>query len=237
MPPLNTSDGQKWMNQFILKHGAFDLMIFDNIQSLTLGDQTKEESWTPVLEWIASLTRRRIAQIWFHHTGHVEDRSYGTKTREWRMDLVGLMERAGQDEIDLAFRLKFDKCRERTPENRAEFAPVTIRLVNDQWSFSEGKAAAKKKEPTGNTRLALDALTKALLKDGKIPPSCNDIPDNTPTVSEDLWRACAFSMGLGSDTTETKVKNQAFKRAVQALEERDLVRRWNGEAWSLKEKS
>ena len=31
---------------------------------------------------------RSIGQMWFHHTGHDESKSYGSKAREWQMDTV-----------------------------------------------------------------------------------------------------------------------------------------------------
>ena len=83
MPPLNTPQGQKWMDDFIEKHGPFDLIIFDNIQALLVGDMKDEEQWANILPWVRSLTRRSIGQMWFHHTGHDETKSYGSKAREW----------------------------------------------------------------------------------------------------------------------------------------------------------
>src|SRR4029077_4373408 len=37
MQPLNTKDGQEWLDGFIRKHGPFDLIVFDNIQALIVG--------------------------------------------------------------------------------------------------------------------------------------------------------------------------------------------------------
>ena len=61
-----------------------------------------------------------------HHTGHEENHSYGTKTREWQMDTVILMQKIGDDQID--FNLKILKARTRTPENRRYFEKVSISL-------------------------------------------------------------------------------------------------------------
>jgi hypothetical protein len=94
MPPLNTPHGQTWFDAFIEAHGPFDLIIFDNIQALLVGDMKDEEQWAKALPWVRSLTRRSIGQIWLHHTGHDESKSYGSKAREWQMDTVILMERA-----------------------------------------------------------------------------------------------------------------------------------------------
>jgi AAA domain-containing protein len=136
MPPFNTDAGQKWMDALIAKHGPFDVGIFDNIQALLVGDMKDEEAWSLVLPWVRSLTRRSMAQIWFHHTGHDESKSYGSKAREWQMDTVVLMERIETTPPDLAFMLKFTKARERTPDNYQDFDAVTLRLENDTWKHT-----------------------------------------------------------------------------------------------------
>ena len=52
----------------------------------------RERSESEILPWVRSLTRQRIAQLWFHHTGHDESHGYGSKAREWQMDTVAMME-------------------------------------------------------------------------------------------------------------------------------------------------
>jgi len=85
---LNTAEGQLWISALIKKLGGIDLIIFDNIMSLIAGDMKDEEPWQQTLPWVRWLTRQAVGQIWIHHTGHDETRSYGTKTREWQMDTV-----------------------------------------------------------------------------------------------------------------------------------------------------
>ena len=70
--PLNTSDGQKFIDSLVGSIGGVDLIIFDNIMSLIAGDMKDEESWRQTLPWVRSLTRRNVGQIWIHHTGHDE---------------------------------------------------------------------------------------------------------------------------------------------------------------------
>ena len=160
MPPLNTEAGQAWMDAKIDETKP-DLVVFDNIQSLVAGDHGKEESWAPVLGWVRSLTRRRIGQIWLHHTGHNENHSYGTKTREWQMDTCILMKRVDTDSDDLTFSLEFTKARERTPENREEFEDVTITLQSDRWELDKGVSSKMKKVPA-SVQTAFAMLNKAI---------------------------------------------------------------------------
>ena len=55
----------------------------------------------------------------------------------------GPMERVEIPGADLAFSLKFTKARERTPENRADFEPVTMQLMGDQWQSGSPPKSSK----------------------------------------------------------------------------------------------
>src|SRR5262249_26222978 len=49
--PLNTIEGQAWMDALIKKLGGIDLIIFDNIMCLTVGDMKDSEPWQQTLPW------------------------------------------------------------------------------------------------------------------------------------------------------------------------------------------
>jgi hypothetical protein len=93
LPPLNTENGQKFIDAAIEAISGADCVIFDNVQALLSGDMKDEEPWQQTLSWIRDLTRRGVGQIWAHHTGHDETHGYGSKTREWQLDTVALLER------------------------------------------------------------------------------------------------------------------------------------------------
>lgn len=82
LPPLDTPEGQRWLDRYIEDHGPFHLIIFDNIASLLAGSMIGPESWRATLAWIKNLTARGIAQIWLHHTGLDKSHAYGDSTRE-----------------------------------------------------------------------------------------------------------------------------------------------------------
>jgi hypothetical protein len=92
------------------------------------------EPWSQVMPWVRKLTSRSIGQVWIHHTGHDETRSYGDKTKEWQLDTVLRMEPAANAGADIAFNLEFRKARERTPTNRADFEPAKVALIGDRWT-------------------------------------------------------------------------------------------------------
>jgi hypothetical protein len=153
--PLNTPEGQAFVDRLIQEIGGVDLVIFDNIMSLIAGDQKEEEGWRQTMPWVLSLTRRSIGQIWVHHTGHDESRSYGTKTREWQMDTVLHLERVERADTDVSFQLEFRKARERTPQTRGEFADVRVALVNDRWDV---------REMAGGTKMKISPLANKFLE-------------------------------------------------------------------------
>ena len=134
--PLNTAQGQALVNAVIEKLGGVDLIEFDNTMSLIAGDHREEEGWRQTLPWVRSLTQRGIGQIWVHHTGHDESRTYGTKTREWQMDTVIHLERVKRGDTDVSFGLQFRKARERTPETQNEFKTARVALVNNKWTVA-----------------------------------------------------------------------------------------------------
>ena len=161
--PLNTPQGQAFIDQLITKIGGLDLIVFDNVMSLIAGDQKDEEGWRQTMPWVRALTRRCIGQIWVHHTGHDEHHSYGTKTREWQMDtVIKLEQRDNEDQGDgVSFKLAFEKARERTPGTRADFPNVKVALVADQWTCDAAGARRAKVSPLGVK--FLDALRDATI--------------------------------------------------------------------------
>jgi AAA domain len=162
--PLNTIEGQAWMNALIEKLGGVDLVIVDNIMSLTVGDMKDPEPWQHTIPWAHSLTKRAVGQVWIHHTGHDESRSYGDKTREWQMDTVAHLDAVKRDETDVSFALAFRKARERTPMTRFDFQDVKIALVGDVWEHELTQTNRPEKISPQTTR-ALDALRNVIASD------------------------------------------------------------------------
>src|SRR5206468_2050561 len=146
------------------------------------GDMKEESPWQETLPWVRDLTRRSIGQCWTHHTGHDETHAYGTKTREWQLDTVILLETIDRPGTDIAFSLNFTKARERSPENRADFEPAAITLANDRWESERGRSVSRRK--TAGDR-AYELLKDTIARHGRIPPANQHIPPDTPCVTEE----------------------------------------------------
>jgi hypothetical protein len=196
MPPLNTAEGQDYIDGIIKRIGGVDFVVFDNIQSLISGDMKEEEGWADVLPWVKQLTRRHIGQLWIHHTGHDESKGYGTKTREWQLDTVTLLERLERPDADIAFTLSFTKARERSPMNRSDFETVAIALAGDEWQGEEttlpDRAKGSKKPPSPLAIKFHAALLDACIATGKPRPESA----NRPSVTANDWKAECVRLGL-----------------------------------------
>jgi AAA domain len=143
MEALNTEPGHDFVKRLV-KMLKPDAIIFDNVQSLLAGVQKEEETWIgalPIFQW---LTKQRVGQLWFDHTGHEGVRQYGSVVKGWRSDTLGLMAPLPDDQQqadgELAFTLSFEhpgKARRRTPKNWQDFAPHIIRLREDEWTSEQ----------------------------------------------------------------------------------------------------
>jgi hypothetical protein len=186
--PLNSAAGQAYIERLIAQIGP-DFIVFDSIMCLLTGDMKEGESWSAVMPWVRSLTRRQIGQLWLHHTGHDESRSYGDKTKEWQLDLVMHMDAVAREDTDVSFNLEFRKARERTPATRANFQTARIALVADQWTV-DVPAAVRPGHVSPVGLKFLDALHNALATDAAV------LHHGRRAVTLEHWKAECFVTGL-----------------------------------------
>jgi hypothetical protein len=234
MAPLNSPEGQEFIDGLIKKIGGIDFAFFDNVQSLLLGNMKDEEPWQDTLPWVKSLTNRSIGQLWVHHTGHDETRSYGTKTREWQLDNVVLLERIKDGSADIAFTLSFTKSRARAPHSRADFESVNVTLANDCWHVASVTRGASNKPPPPKARMFHAALVGALAGRGTRRQQSANRPSVTMKEWKDECRRLALLGGEPGDRRQQNSQAAAFSNC-----RRDLVTAgWiacNGDfAWSTK---
>jgi hypothetical protein len=224
MPPLNTPEGQQKLDELLEQRGPFSFAIFDNIQALLVGIMKDEEQWAAILPWVKSLTKRHIGQLWLHHTGHDESHGYGSKAREWQMDLVGLMKRVEDPETDLAFTIEWTKARERTPDNRDQFEPVTLRLIDDVWVAGAVAASANLSKAQA---LAYEALCSLVAAHGE-KVTAPDMPD-VLSVSVKAFQNDLERRGV----IEGATPRARFKELRDALKFKKRAGELNGRIWPL----
>jgi hypothetical protein len=219
--PLNTDDGRSFMWKLIDEIGDVDLVIFDNVMSLIAGNMAEEGPWAAVMPFVRSLTRRSIGQIWIHHTGHRDNRSYGTKTREWQMDTVAILEAAKRPDTDVSFKMSFTKARERAPANRNDFQDVEIALVDDRWEYRFLAQQDQKRATAGKISPRTEGFLEAL----------SSIATNANGVDDDAWKAECDRRGLIDLTGKPDSARALFSRHKHNLIEANLIASEGGSSW------
>jgi len=213
MPPLNTPEGQAFVDQWIDAIRP-DFIVFDNVMSLLSGEMADETGWLPVKPWIAALTNRRIGQLWVHHCGNDTSRPFGTSTRTWNFDASILLTPRKGDE-DVAFTLEFQKARRRTPVTRGDYIAVTVTLANDQWTVLAAAAPVRDKPvrgkpPSPTAQRYHDALLNAI-----VDATGNDRrigPGHIPATTIEAWKRDAVRIGLIDKDEPTNRQRAKFSK-------------------------
>jgi hypothetical protein len=225
--PLNTKPGQDFVLELIGALGGVDAVVFDNVMSLVSGDQKDEVPWTETLPLVSELTKMRVAQIWADHTGHNTDRQYGSSTKAWRFDAVGLMAALPADQKDsreVAFTLSFEapgKARRRTPDNWRDFETTIIRLNADRW-ISEPVAEAAEMRGTSKLTPVCKSFYRALM-------DAFAVSDTQGKTTKAGWYAELVRLGLADPLTgedDYKAKDQKqrrFRKYVSELKIAGLI--------------
>ena len=94
----------------------------------------------------------------------------------------------------------------------------------------ETKTGTKRDNLTGQAKVALDLLERAIVDSGQIPPASNHIPGQTPVVPLTLWRQYCYE-GLIGDRDNRDTIRKAFNRNSKKLQELGIIGTWQDQVW------
>ena len=174
-------------------------------------------TWNAVLPLVSALTKQNIGQIWVNHTGHDPSRSYGSKTKEWRMDTTIHLTAEQRADTDVSFRLEFREARERMPATRRDFEDVTIALVNDQWTGSNTIRQVKPKEGSVDAKF-LEVLEEMLASQSTVTTL-----QGRRMIQTEVWREACIRCGLLDANAKTSTSRVAFHRHKSRLIAANLI--------------
>jgi 5S rRNA maturation endonuclease (ribonuclease M5) len=213
--PIDTLEGQIFMDRFIDEHGPFDFIILDNLMSLISGSMIDEEPWRNVLPWIKSLTARKIGCLVIDHTGNDTSKLYGTTTKKWQFDTVMLLKENKGTGADIAFTAEFLKNRLRTPQNRDDYQEFSVQLIDDQWAGAEAPKRSKKLPPRETN--ALKHLHNLMAEVGEKRFPMRDGP-NVSCCDVELFRETLKIKGVTNSDKPASERSQwsAIKNKLMA---------------------
>ena len=214
-----------------------EVVIFDNVQALIAGDMKDEVPWTDTKPLVAALTKRNIGQVWIDHTGHNTGRQYGSSTKAWQFDTVGILAplppgecAPGETGFSLSFDAPYGKARSRSPETWAEYVTQTIRLRDDVWTTSSAPVVRQVSERlTPAEKVAFQLMLKALDQHGTEATVFDEgMPGLVVAVSD--WRALLYR---AMPDAKQHTRNTAFNRALTGLQAKAWIDTRDGFAWPL----
>ena len=86
------------------------------------------------------------------------------------MDVVFHLTKAERADTDVSFKLEFRKARERRPDNREDFQPVNIFLVDDRWHGDAPSVSQRAKKVSPMAMKYFEALQN-VVGGGQLPKS------------------------------------------------------------------
>jgi putative DNA primase/helicase len=97
-----------------------DLLILDNISTLSGGGENASDAWLPMQQWLLRLRRKGLAVLLVHHAGN-NGRQRGTSRREDALDTVVALRRPEDysPEQGCRFEIHFEKLRNRVDASAA----------------------------------------------------------------------------------------------------------------------
>jgi putative DNA primase/helicase len=106
---LGTVEGQQALEAHL---DGIDLLVIDNLSTLTSGSEGASDAWLPMQNWLLRLRRKGIAVLLVHHAG-VNGRQRGTSRREDALDTVIALRRPADysPEQGARFEVHIEKAR------------------------------------------------------------------------------------------------------------------------------
>ncbi|WP_115702530.1 AAA family ATPase [Legionella sainthelensi] len=127
-PDLSTHQGQNSILPLV-EHA--DLIIVDNISTLSAGKENEAESWIPLQTWALRLRKQGKSVLFIHHAGK-SGAQRGTSKREDALDTVIALKHAADYEPSMGacFELHFEKTRGIMGDC---VRPLLCRLTDEGW--------------------------------------------------------------------------------------------------------
>jgi hypothetical protein len=226
--PLNTEAGRKWLLNLVNADNC-ELLILDNLMSLTDAPLTEEETWKAIEPLMLELSRRRCAVIVVHHAGHNATRYYGTSTMAWQMTACIHLE--GRDNANgIHFSLSFKKARGRRADTASEYQDVVVRFDGRSWS-TDADPAKQRPEKLGPLQEKFyEALKAAIIDSGGQLPRSKHYP-NRRGVAVEAWREEAQRRGLLDGCKDEKSAGAKFSNYKTALIEKGVCVQYDAWIW------
>jgi putative DNA primase/helicase len=133
---LSAAEDQKALEAHL---NEVDLLILDNLSTLTSGAEGASDAWLPMQNWLLKLRRQGLAVLLVHHAG-VNGKQRGTSRREDALDTVIALRRPADysPEQGARFEVHMEKARTLVGDGAAPFEACV-----EPFEISEGASGVR----------------------------------------------------------------------------------------------
>lgn len=137
LPKICTPEGQEFYNK-VLTEGKYEVVVFDNISTLSRIDENKSEEWYVIQDWLISLRAKGLAVIVVHHAGKDKNGYRGTSRMLDVADSAISLQHLSSDDFEgdalksKSFKVEYQKNR---GFGGADSLPFEATLCEGKWSF------------------------------------------------------------------------------------------------------
>lgn len=213
---------------------AFKLIVLDIFGATMMGPETSDETARAWVRNINKIMREvNCAVLTVAHTGWADETRARMHTHFWGSFDTRLKAEGDKDALTTV--LTVDRHKDADSAGQWGFQLEKVTLSTGQTTLvprlsDEVEAKGNRPRLTGKQKIALQALSEALIDQGKTISGPNYPP--CPVVSLDAWRIMCDRHGLtGSEDPQTK--GRTFRRARDELHEKGLIRIFDGYAWKV----
>ena len=138
------------------------------------------------------------------------------------MDVVGHLEKLDRPNTDVAFQFRFTKARDRTPENRSEFADVNIMLIDEKWEWKPAQQTQTKLKNISATAAKFLEVLSETISNGEMKL------DGYPATYLDYWQRRCTKRGLldGGKPASSGACSRNTKRSSWSPKECSSMATW-----------
>ncbi len=213
---------------------SFKLVVIDIFGASMMGPETSDETARAWVRNINHIMRTmKCAVLTVAHTGWADSTRARMHTHFWGSFDTRLI--AEGDKGSLTTVLKVDRHKDADSSGEWGFRLDPITLADGQKTtlvprLCEDVETKQKRRVSGKPAIALQALSEALIQDGRTISGPNY--PNRPIVSLNQWRIMCDRHGL-SDSENAEAQRKAFGRAKNTLLDKGLIKQFDDNVWKV----
>jgi len=211
----------------------FSLIVLDIFGDTMMGPETSDET---ARAWVRNINRimreSGAAVLTVAHTGWADETRARMHTHFWGSFDSRMKAEGDKDALTTVLRIDRHKDADSTGEWGFRLDKVTLPSGKSTLYpvLSDEVETKRKPRLSGKQKIAMQALSEALIEHGHKPSATNANLPSCPVVDAERWREMCDRHGL-TDSDNTQTKGRVFRRVRDELHEKGEVRIFENYVW------